>query len=146
MPNTPEKNGNESSSVRSIPFSIPDSLSSFFGENGTLPSLASSLHSGEGSTWQNRDVKLYHFDIPQYSLISLVTYIIFLCFQGDEISLSSLLNQLVSPAKSTASSRYTDLKLPFDVSSLLQLSACTSLVIFCCLVFFLTTVAVVGGR
>lgn len=92
MPNTPEKPGAESSSVRSIPFSIPDSLSSFFGENGTFPSLASSLHSGEGSTWQNRD--------------------------GDEISLSSLLNQLVSPAKSTASSRYTDLKLPFDLQSL----------------------------
>lgn len=60
MPNTPEKPGAESSSVRSIPFSIPDSLSSFFGENGTFPSLASSLHSGEGSTWQNRDVSDYY--------------------------------------------------------------------------------------
>ena len=57
MPNTPEKNGTESSSVRSVPFSIPDSLSSFLGENGNLPTLASSLHSGEGSTWQNRDVQ-----------------------------------------------------------------------------------------
>jgi hypothetical protein len=59
MPKTPDKNENESSSVRSVPFSIPDSLSSFFGENGALPSLASSLHSGEGSTWQNRDVILF---------------------------------------------------------------------------------------
>lgn len=39
-------------------------------------------------------------------------------FQGDEMSLSSLLNQLVSPAKSTASSRYTDFKLPFDVNNI----------------------------
>lgn len=58
LPGTPERNGVESASVRSVPFSIPDSISSYLGENGTFPTLASSLHSGEGSTWQNRDVCL----------------------------------------------------------------------------------------
>lgn len=113
LPNTPEKNGVESASVRSVPFSIPDSLSSFLGENGTLPTLASSLHSGEGSTWHNRDVLLTQLFCFNSSFFNLNIFLFY--FQGDEISLSSLLNQLVSPAKSTASSRYTDLKLPFDV-------------------------------
>ena len=70
--------------------------------------------------------------------------------QGDEISLSSLLNQLVSPAKSTASSRYTDFRLPFDVSSILALDLhlhprtihCRTKHIF----LIPETVAVVGGR
>jgi len=52
----------------------------------------------------------FYLHFSHYNLSQLFS------LQGDEISLSSLLNQLVSPAKSTASSRYTDFKLPFDVS------------------------------
>jgi len=89
LPNTPEKEGAESSSVQSVPFSVPDSFNAQLSDNFNM---ASSVLCGEGSSWPKRD--------------------------GDEISLSSLLNQLVSPAKSTASSRYTDLKLPFDLQSL----------------------------
>nr|SVE76243.1 EOG090X01XB [Daphnia longispina] len=55
----------------------------------------------------NSKMELYLLWLPAYTVE-----------RGDEISLSSLLNQLVSPAKSTASSRYTDLKLPFDLQSL----------------------------
>jgi len=89
LPNTPEKEAAESSSAQSVLFSVPDSFNAQLSDNFNT---ASSVLCGDGSSWPKRD--------------------------GDEISLSSLLNQLVSPAKSTASSRYTDLKLPFDLQSL----------------------------
>jgi len=96
LPNTPEKEGTtESSSAQNSVALCGGTVADSF--NAQLNSdnfsvTTSNLLSGEGSAWPRRD--------------------------GDEISLSSLLNQLVSPAKSTASSRYTDLKLPFDLQSL----------------------------
>ena len=64
LPNTPDKTGvagpSNESSVRSVPFSIPDSLSTFLEEHGGTI-RTSSLHSGEGSAWPTRDVRLFLF-------------------------------------------------------------------------------------
>ena len=62
LPNTPEKGGGggggaaESASVRSISFSIPDTLSNYLGDNGNAPTTAASSVNGEASGWSMRDV------------------------------------------------------------------------------------------
>jgi hypothetical protein len=65
LPNTPEKGGGatESSSVRSVSFSIPDTLSTYLGDNFTLPSGSSHATGSiaEGSTWPTRDVTHFSF-------------------------------------------------------------------------------------
>ena len=55
----------ESSSVRSVSFSIPDSLSTYLGDNLTLPSASSHAAGSiaEGSTWPTRDVTFAFFKI-----------------------------------------------------------------------------------
>lgn len=53
LPNTPEKEGAESSSVQSVPFSVPDSFNAQLSDNFNM---ASSVLCGEGSSWPKRDV------------------------------------------------------------------------------------------